>query len=204
MRELIEIGTKFDRTSGGDIALTREGGHHRDRIAHAGGDATGLEIERALIAALHAEAGIEVLEHALVLDLLRAADGRVAGAHPARHRRRASATASARCARGPWCSRPAASGRSSPSTTNPSVSTGDGVALALRAGAASTDLEFVQFHPTVLWLGDGLARASSRWCPRRCAARAPCCVDDDGEPLHAGRCTRWPTSRRATSSPRRS
>ena len=154
VRELVEIGTKFDRTSGGTIALTREGGHHRDRIAHAGGDATGLEIERALIAALHAEDGIEVVEHALVLDLLRAADGAVCGLtlHVIGQGQRdgvgAVRSRAVVLATGGL-------GQVFSSTTNPSVSTGDGVAVALRAGAAVTDLEFVQFHPTVLWLGEG-------------------------------------------------
>jgi L-aspartate oxidase len=154
VRELVEIGTKFDRTSGGDIALTREGGHHRDRIAHAGGDATGLEIERALIAALHAEDAIEVVEHALVLDLLRAADGRVAGLtlHVIGQGQRDGVGAvRARAV----VLATGGLGQVFSSTTNPSVSTGDGVAVALRAGAAVTDLEFVQFHPTVLWLGGG-------------------------------------------------
>ncbi|HTZ42639.1 MAG TPA: FAD-dependent oxidoreductase, partial [Jatrophihabitans sp.] len=54
VRELIELGARFDRTAAGELALTREGGHHRDRIAHAGGDATGAEIQRALVAAIHA------------------------------------------------------------------------------------------------------------------------------------------------------
>ena len=82
VRELVGLGTEFDRGPDGEIALTREGGHHRDRIAHAGGDATGREISRALIAALHAvqdDPGIEVLEHALVVDLLQDADQRVCG-----------------------------------------------------------------------------------------------------------------------------
>src|SRR5690349_4761350 len=83
VRELVTLGANFDLTPNGDIALTREGGHHRDRIAHAGGDATGAEISRALIAALEAvrgDPGIEVLEHALVLDVLTAPgpDGPVA------------------------------------------------------------------------------------------------------------------------------
>jgi L-aspartate oxidase len=153
VRELVELGTMFDRTPRGDIALTREGGHHRDRIAHAGGDATGLEIERALIAALHADPAIEVIEHALVLDLLRAADGRVCGLtlHVIGTGQRDGVGAvhsrAVVLATGGL-------GQVFAATTNPSVSTGDGVAVALRAGAAVTDLEFVQFHPTVLWLGE--------------------------------------------------
>ena len=70
--KLIARGAEFDRDPAGDLALTREGGHHRDRIAHAGGDATGAEIERALIAAVTADPGIEIIQHALVLDLIPA------------------------------------------------------------------------------------------------------------------------------------
>jgi L-aspartate oxidase len=153
VRELVEIGTMFDRTTSGEIALTREGGHHRNRIAHAGGDATGLEIERALIAALHADPGIEVIEHALVLDLLQAADGRVCGLtlHVIGTGQRDGVGAvHARAV----VLATGGLGQVFSATTNPSVSTGDGVAVALRAGAVVTDLEFVQFHPTVLWLGE--------------------------------------------------
>jgi L-aspartate oxidase len=153
VRGLIELGTAFDRSSGGDIALTREGGHHRRRIAHAGGDATGAEISRALLAALK-DSGVEVIEHALVLDLLKDAAGRAAGItlHVMGEGQpggvgavRARAVVLATGGLGQVFS----------ATTNPEVSTGDGVALALRAGADVADLEFVQFHPTVLWLGDG-------------------------------------------------
>ena len=83
VRQLVELGAQFDRDDVGGIKLTREGGHHRDRIAHAGGDATGKEIERALIEALYAvqhDPGIETIEHALVLHLLTSgeeADARV-------------------------------------------------------------------------------------------------------------------------------
>ncbi len=70
VRELIELGTNFDHDSAGDLSLTREGGHRRDRIAHAGGDATGAEIQRALNAAVQAAPEIEVVEHALAVDLL--------------------------------------------------------------------------------------------------------------------------------------
>ncbi|NYD48929.1 L-aspartate oxidase [Actinomadura luteofluorescens] len=152
VRALIDLGTAFDR-SGGDIALTREGGHHRRRIAHAGGDATGAEISRALLAELK-DSDVEVIEHALVLDLLKDAAGRAAGVtlHVMGEGQpggvgavRARAVVLATGGLGQVFS----------ATTNPEVSTGDGVALALRAGAEVTDLEFVQFHPTVLWLGEG-------------------------------------------------
>ena len=76
VRELIALGTQFDHTPAGELSLTREGGHHRDRIAHAGGDATGAEIQRALIAAVEAEPGIEVIQHALAVDLLLDAERR--------------------------------------------------------------------------------------------------------------------------------
>jgi len=157
VRELVALGTEFDRGPDGEISLTREGGHHRDRIAHAGGDATGKEISRALIAALHAvkdDPGIEVLEHALVVDLLQdknarvcgvtlhvIGEGQIDGVGAARARAVVFATGGI--------------GQVYSATTNPSVATGDGLAAALRAGAVIADLEFVQFHPTVLWLGEG-------------------------------------------------
>src|SRR6201990_634862 len=82
VRELIALGTNFDLHPDGELSLTREGGHHRDRIAHAGGDATGAEIQRALTAAVARAPEIEVIEHALAVDLLLAGEGaeaRVAG-----------------------------------------------------------------------------------------------------------------------------
>ena len=153
VRELMELGANFDQTSDGGIALTREGGHHRDRIAHAGGDATGAEIERALIAALHATPAIEVIEHALVLDLARdAASGAISGVslHVMGEGQR-DGVGAVRCRALVLAT--GGIGQVFASTTNPAVSTGDGVAAALRAGAVVRDLEFVQFHPTVLWLG---------------------------------------------------
>src|SRR4051795_2616488 len=79
VRELIALGTNFDHDHDGELSLTREGGHHRDRIAHAGGDATGAEIQRALIAAIHASPEIGVTEHALAVDLIPGAGGGIAG-----------------------------------------------------------------------------------------------------------------------------
>jgi L-aspartate oxidase len=157
VRELVSLGTRFDRTADGRIALTREGGHHRNRIAHAGGDATGKEISRALLAALEAvrdDPGIEVVEHAMVVDLLQTAERRVCGVtlhvlgEGSRDGLGAAIARAVVLATGGL-------GQVYSSTTNPSVATGDGVAAALRAGATVRDLEFVQFHPTVLWLGAG-------------------------------------------------
>ncbi|WP_435217714.1 L-aspartate oxidase [Streptomyces sp. bgisy034] len=169
VRRLIETGAHFDESGEGELALTREGGHHRRRIAHAGGDATGAEISRALVEAVRAigrgeraalsvkgdggrRAGLRTIENALVLDLLTDADGRTAGVtlhvmgegqHDGVGAVHAPAVVLATGGMGQVFS----------ATTNPSVSTGDGVALALRAGAEVSDLEFVQFHPTVLFLG---------------------------------------------------
>ncbi|MFF8910070.1 L-aspartate oxidase [Streptomyces olivaceoviridis] len=151
VRRLISTGAHFDTDGEGDIHLTREGGHHRRRIAHAGGDATGAEVSRALVEAVRAR-GLRTIENALVLDLLTDAEGRTAGVtlhvmgegqHDGVGAVHAPAVVLATGGMGQVFS----------ATTNPSVSTGDGVALALRAGAEVSDLEFVQFHPTVLFLG---------------------------------------------------
>ncbi|MFE4408428.1 L-aspartate oxidase [Streptomyces sp. NPDC056821] len=151
VRRLISTGAHFDTDGEGGIELTREGGHHRRRIAHAGGDATGAEISRALVEAVRAR-GVHTVENALVLDLLTDAEGRAAGVtlhvmgegqHDGVGAVHAPAVVLATGGMGQVFS----------ATTNPSVSTGDGVALALRAGAEVSDLEFVQFHPTVLFLG---------------------------------------------------
>ena len=152
VRNLIGLGAHFDLDASGAIALTREGGHHRDRIAHAGGDATGAEISRALVAAVALDPGIELIEGALVLDLLRDEDGGAQGVtlHVMGQGQRDGVGAALApvvvLATGGF-------GQVFAQTTNPAVATGDGVALALRAGAEVADLEFVQFHPTVMWLG---------------------------------------------------
>ena len=153
VRKLIARGAVFDKSETGEIALTREGGHLRNRIIHAGGDATGAEVSRALLAAVSRDQGIEVIEHALVLDALKSESGRVCGVtlHVIGEGSRdgvgqimARAVVLATGGLGQVYSQ----------TTNPSVSTGDGVALALRAGADVADVEFIQFHPTVLYMGE--------------------------------------------------
>jgi L-aspartate oxidase len=152
VRELIALGTNFDHSPDGELSLTREGGHHRDRIAHAGGDATGAEIQRALIAAVERAPEIEVIQHALAVDLLLAEDGGVAGVtlHVIGEGVR-DGVGAVRCRAVVLAS--GGLGQVFSQTTNPAVSTGDGMALALRAGATLRDLEFVQFHPTVMYLG---------------------------------------------------
>ena len=150
VRKLIAQGAVFDKSETGEIALTREGGHLRNRILHAGGDATGAEVSRALLAAVRGDAGIEIIEHALAIDALKSISGEVcgvtlhvigAGSRDGVGRALAKAVVVATGGLGQVYSQ----------TTNPAVSTGDGVALALRAGAKVADVEFVQFHPTVLW-----------------------------------------------------
>ena len=150
VRKLIARGAVFDKGEGGEIALTREGGHHRNRILHAGGDATGAEVSRALLTAVHNDSGIEVIEHALVIDALQDSAGRVCGV--TLHVIGAGSTSGVgRALARAVVIATGGLGQVYSQTTNPSVSTGDGVALALRAGAAVADVEFIQFHPTVLW-----------------------------------------------------
>ncbi|GAB2573627.1 L-aspartate oxidase [Streptomyces capparidis] len=183
VRRLIATGAAFDTGADGEILLTREGGHHRRRIAHAGGDATGAEISRALVAAVRA-AGIETIEHALVLDLLTDAEGRAAGVtlHVMGEGQRdgvgavhAPAVVLATGGMGQVFS----------ATTNPAVSTGDGVALALRAGAEISDLEFVQFHPTVLFLGPD-AEGQQPLVSEAVRGEGAHLVDADGERFMVG------------------
>lgn len=143
VRELIALGAVFDREAGGDLARAREGGHSTARVLHAGGAATGAEVERALVSAVEHTAAA-VLEQWFALDLL-VEGGRCAGVVAvdpdggvrdvwARHVVLATGGA----------------GQLYAVTTNPVEATGDGIAMALRAGVAVADVEFFQFHPTAL------------------------------------------------------
>ena len=203
VRRLMALGARFDTAEDGALALTREGGHLRPRIAHAGGDATGAEVSRALIAALKvaadADPGIEVIEHALVLDLLPGTSGRGAcgrGTSRGTGGRLAGLTLHVmgegqRDGVGAVHARAVVLatgglGQIYTATTNPGVSTGDGVALALRAGAEVTDLEFVQFHPTVLWLGPG-RRGRQQLVSEAVRGEGAFLVDEAGTRFMAGR-----------------
>ncbi|MEN0083534.1 MAG: L-aspartate oxidase [Leifsonia sp.] len=141
VRELIARGAAFDR-DGDALARGREAAHSTSRVLHAGGDATGAELERTLVAALR-EARIPVLEGAFLRDVV-VREGRAAGVVLRTGAGTATVEADAVVlATGGW-------GRLYAHTTNPAVATGDGVAAAWRAGAALADLEFTQFHPTAL------------------------------------------------------
>ncbi|MFN2560669.1 MAG: L-aspartate oxidase [Jatrophihabitans sp.] len=184
VRELVQMGARFDRAHDGELSLTREGGHHRDRIAHAGGDATGAEIQRALVTRVLDATDVSVIEHALVLDLLLGTDGAIAGLtlHVMGEGQRDGVGAvRARAV----VLATGGIGQVYASTTNPSVSTGDGVAAALRAGAAVRDLEFVQFHPTVTWLG-ARSRGQQPLVSEAVRGEGGVLVDDDGVPFMQG------------------
>jgi L-aspartate oxidase len=143
IRELAAWGARFDREEG-RYHFTREGAHSRNRVLHALGDATGWEMARALLDKAHRTEAIAVRSFACSTDLL-ARDGRVAGC---RFLDEAGAETTV-LARATLLATGGA-GRVFAETTNPPVATGDGVAMALRAGAALLDMEFVQFHPTAL------------------------------------------------------
>jgi L-aspartate oxidase len=155
IRELLEVGVRFDGNGGAgerDFALAREGGHSRRRILHAR-DATGREIERALLAAVAETPAIELFENRMAVDLVTtgklgfASEERCVGVYvldegsgavePFRSDRIVLATGGC--------------GRVYLYTTNPGIATGDGVAMAWRAGAAIANMEFIQFHPTALF-----------------------------------------------------
>jgi L-aspartate oxidase len=143
VNELIALGAMFDRDEQGRLELAREGGHSLARVVHAGGAATGAEIERALVEAVrHSVAAIH--ENAFAIDLL-VRDGICRGvvARDGSGSVRVVEAANVLLATG-------GAGQLFSVTTNPVESTGDGIAMALRAGAAVADVEFVQFHPTPL------------------------------------------------------
>ncbi len=144
--ELIELGAQFDR-EGGELAFTREAAHSRRRILHAHGDSTGREIVRALIAAAKKHPNIQLTAHAATIGLT-VEDGRCCGVQfvdPNESLRREMFARAVVLATG-------GAGQLFAQTTNPSVATGDGMAMAYAAGAMMCDLEFVQFHPTALAL----------------------------------------------------
>lgn len=146
IREIVKIGTRFDR-EGADFALSREGGHRNDRILHARGDSTGKEVIRALLAEIARRPNIRIWENTFALDLLTNGNAcRGAIVYWKKRDEKELIWAKQTILAGGGL------GQVYRETTNPEVATGDGVAMAYRAGAKIRDLEFIQFHPTVLYI----------------------------------------------------
>lgn len=151
VRELMDWGANFDHLTTGDVALGREGGHSFNRILHAMGDATGREIMRAVLAHVGQLPNVHIVEETFSIDLVTK-DGRCVGVvawSPGAGIQMIWAKSVILATGG--C------GQLYRETTNPSVATGDGLAMAYRAGARLQDMEFMQFHPTVLYVA-GSAR----------------------------------------------
>ncbi|MGH3714852.1 MAG: L-aspartate oxidase [Micromonosporaceae bacterium] len=184
VKALIRFGAEFDRNPDGSLMLTREGGHHANRIVHAGGDATGAEIQRALHAAVRRDPWIKLIEHALVVDVLKDATGRACGVTLHVLGEGSDDGVGAVLARAVVLAT-GGMGQIYQVTTNPSVSTGDGVAVALRAGAVVTDIEFVQFHPTALFLPGGSGQQPL--VSEAMRGEGAYLVDDDGKRFMVGR-----------------
>ncbi|HLL23076.1 MAG TPA: L-aspartate oxidase, partial [Kofleriaceae bacterium] len=150
VQRLLEVGVRLDRGPDGDLDLGREGAHSRHRVVHWE-DVTGREIQRALIAAVAANPNITVLDEHIAVDLLSMAkyggDPACFGAYVLD---RASGEVKTICARATVLAS-GGTGKVYVYTSNPDVATGDGIAMAYRIGASVCDLEFVQFHPTVLF-----------------------------------------------------
>ncbi|HTY20663.1 MAG TPA: L-aspartate oxidase [Geobacteraceae bacterium] len=153
IRNLIDWGVKFT-ISGDSYDLTREGGHSQRRVLHTD-DATGREIERALVAAVRANENIDIYEHHIAIDLITAAkilrkrlkDNRCCGAHVLDIKKGVIKTFAAKIT----LLASGGAGKVYLYTCNPDVATGDGVAMAYRAGATIANMEFMQFHPTTLF-----------------------------------------------------
>jgi L-aspartate oxidase len=156
IRYLMRLGAAFDPDDGGEVALTREGGHSHQRIVHSGGDRSGAEVQRTLDESALG-AGVEVMDHAFALDLLlgRGPDGQrqVAGVRIAQLDVGGKVVSVGEITARAVVVACGGFGQIFGSTSNPPAVTGDGVALAVRAGLPVTDVEFVQFHPTVMWTG---------------------------------------------------
>ena len=144
IRDLLKFGVNFDRDEENNLKFTREGAHSVNRILHSGGDATGFCIEKALVERIRQEENITIYEKTLAVDLLIDADkecrGLIAYDTTTDDYETIYSSATILATGG--------TGQLYKHTTNPNVATGDGIAIAYRAGAIVQDMEFIQFHPT--------------------------------------------------------
>jgi L-aspartate oxidase len=156
IRYLMELGASFDPGAHEGVALTREGGHSHRRIVHAGGDQSGAEVQRTLDESVRL-AGVQVVEKAFGIDLVightKSGVRAVAGVKVAILDSNGGVESVGIVYAPAVIVATGGYGQVYASTSNPPAVTGDGIALALRAGVAASDLEFIQFHPTVLWVG---------------------------------------------------
>ncbi|RCW43247.1 L-aspartate oxidase [Halopolyspora algeriensis] len=176
---LRSAGARFDGGCDGALARTREGGHSAFRVLHAGGDATGAEVQRTLVTAA-TDGDVPILERHCVVELLHGDSGALAGALvlDAEGRSGVVRAPAVLLATGGL-------GQLYGATTNPDVATADGIALALRAGASVADLEFVQFHPTVLYTPGG-ERGRRPLITEAIRGEGAVLVDADGRRVMAG------------------
>lgn len=146
IKNLISLNVPFDLNEYGDLEITREGGHRKNRIVHAGGDATGRESVKALAHIVSQRKNITFSEYTCFYDIVKDSSGAVAGVIIKDHEGRFSLVETGRVVVATG-----GIGQVYRSTTNPAVATGDGIAAAMRAGAVVKNMEFIQFHPTGLW-----------------------------------------------------
>jgi L-aspartate oxidase len=158
IRELIDWGANFDRETGGELSMGREGGHSYSRIIHALGDATGRELANSLARQVRQHSNIQVLEHVFVLDLITVDGGCIGAIAYQRDRVGAGGGGLFMILARKTLLASGGAGMLYRETTNPSVATADGHAMAFRAGAVTRDMEMVQFHPTTIYIA-GATRA---------------------------------------------
>ena len=157
VRWLLKAGMQFDRDPSGKLAMGMEGGHRVARVLHSGGAATGQELQRVLSARGRNHRHIDLFENLTAVELLKDEDGRVRGLLALRRHANSRRADPVLFEADSVIMATGGGGQIFRETTNPELATADGVAMAMRAGAKLQDLEFVQFHPTILYLA-GAAR----------------------------------------------
>ncbi|MEL6890246.1 MAG: L-aspartate oxidase [Actinomycetota bacterium] len=196
IRYLMRLGAAFDPDHGPDarpgfdldIALTREGGHSHDRIVHSGGDQSGAEVQRTLDEAAIG-AGVDVMNHAFALDLIvgvnAAGERQCMGVRVGRTDEHGALQSVGVITARAVVLACGGYGQVFASTSNPPAVTGDGIAMALRAGLPVRDMEFVQFHPTVMWRGPD-ARGQQALVSEAVRGEGAILFDGAGERIMAG------------------